>query len=152
MGIVACFIGHRKIDKSKNLEDKLLSEIEKLICSGVNTFLFGSKSEFDTLCYNVVTTLKEKYPDIVRVKFNTSSEVGLESEREAHKFERKLSDFFGEDVSIKTFEENVLSKKSLRAKRGAYIERNKEIIDASDFCIFYYDKNYLPPTKKTLKK
>ncbi|MEF9840764.1 MAG: biotin operon repressor, partial [Lachnospiraceae bacterium] len=43
-------------------------EIESLIVNhNVDTFLFGSRSEFDSLCHSLVTELKEKYPHIKRI-------------------------------------------------------------------------------------
>ena len=65
---VCCFIGHRKIAKSSELREKILNTIENLIVNeNVNSFFFGSKSEFDDYCYEIVTELKEKYPHITRV-------------------------------------------------------------------------------------
>ena len=41
MGKVCCFIGHRKINLTKELEDNLIKTIEDLIINkGVNRFLF----------------------------------------------------------------------------------------------------------------
>ncbi len=33
------------------------------------------------------------------------------------------------------------------AGRASYVERNQAMINDSDFCIFYYNKNYIPKTK-----
>jgi hypothetical protein len=33
-----------------------------------------------------------------------------------------------------------------------YVERNQEMINASGYCIFYYDKNYKPPRRKYCKR
>lgn len=63
-----CFFGHRKIKITNTLIGRLNKVIEKLIArKRVNTFLFGSKSEFNTLCLKIVTDFKEKYPYIKRV-------------------------------------------------------------------------------------
>ena len=63
-----CFIGHRKINETEDLKSKLIEAIEKLIAeNSVDTFLFGSKSRFNSLCLETVTELKEKYPYIKRV-------------------------------------------------------------------------------------
>ena len=61
MSKVCCFIGHRKIYLTKELEEKTKNVIENLIINKeVTTFLFGSKSEFDSLCHKIVTDLKDK--------------------------------------------------------------------------------------------
>ena len=38
------------------------------------------------------------------------------------------------------------------AGRAAYVERNYEMIDKSDYCVVYYDENYLPSERKKSKK
>ena len=63
-----CFFGHRKIKETKELKSKLIELIEKLIAEEkVDTFLFGSKSQFNSLCKEIVTEIKEKYPNIKRI-------------------------------------------------------------------------------------
>ena len=59
---VCSFFGHRKIEITKELKQKVKEVIEDLIVNhNVLTFLFGSRSEFDSLCHEVVTKLKEKF-------------------------------------------------------------------------------------------
>ena len=63
-----CFFGHRTINETEELKSKLIETIEKLIVEKqVDTFLFGSKSRFNSLCQETVTELKEKYPHIKRI-------------------------------------------------------------------------------------
>ena len=51
-----CFFGHRKINETEELKSKLYEIIEKLIVEKqVDTFLFGSKSRFNSLCQETVT-------------------------------------------------------------------------------------------------
>ena len=38
------------------------------------------------------------------------------------------------------------------AGRAAYIERNYAMINDSDYCLFYYNKNYLPSQRKYKKR
>ena len=48
-----CFFGHRTINETEELKSKLIEIIEKLIVDEkVDTFLFGSRSDFDDLCYD----------------------------------------------------------------------------------------------------
>ena len=64
----ATFLGHRKIKKTEDLKKRLFEMIRELIVKlEVKTFLFGSKSEFDTLCLEIVTELKKEYPEIKRI-------------------------------------------------------------------------------------
>ena len=63
-----CFLGHRKINETEELKAKLIEMIEIMIEERkVDTFLFGSKSQFNSLCLELVTEIKEKYPHIKRV-------------------------------------------------------------------------------------
>ena len=63
-----CFIGHRKTEETENLKLQLKAVIENLITAeNVDTFLFGSKSQFNSICYELVTEIKEKFPHIKRV-------------------------------------------------------------------------------------
>ena len=63
-----CIFGHRKINETEELKTKVYNTVEGLITrENVDTFLFGSKSQFDSLCLEQVTNLKEKYPYIKRV-------------------------------------------------------------------------------------
>ena len=58
-----CFIGHRKIEETSELRAELYEIIERLIKDEkVDTFLFGSKSQFNELCRDIVTKIKENTP------------------------------------------------------------------------------------------
>ena len=63
-----CFFGHRTIKETEELREKIIQAVEKLITEeNVDVFLFGSKSRFDSLCLELVTEIKEKYPHIKRI-------------------------------------------------------------------------------------
>lgn len=63
-----CFFGHRKINETEELRDRMFKTIEQLITeNGVDTFLFGSKSKFDDFAHEVVTKLQEIHPHIKRI-------------------------------------------------------------------------------------
>ena len=46
-------------------------------------------------------------------------------------------------------EEEIEHKTKWTSGRAQYVERNQAMIDDSDFCIFYYDENYLPKRRKS---
>ena len=63
-----CFIGHKNIKETEELKNNICKTSETLILKEkVDTFLFGSKSRFNDLCYEIVTEIKEKYPNIKRI-------------------------------------------------------------------------------------
>lgn len=122
-----CFFGHRKIVISEHLIESLRNEIEKIICENkVNMFLFGSRSEFDELCHKVVSELKEKYSDIVRIYVRA---------------EYPYIDDEYRNYLLKDYEDTYFPEKIIRAGKASYIERNYAMIEKSKYCIVYYDEN-----------
>ena len=130
-----CFIGHREIEEKERLSKKLTEIIENLILKeNVTKFIFGSKSRFDTLCYEIVTKLKERYPYIERVYIRAEfSEIG-------DKYKAYL---------LEKYEDTYFSQKAFG--KASYIERNKEMIEKSDFCIIYFKEDLLKPYKSGTK-
>ena len=150
MGKKCCFIGHRKVEKSEELLSRLDECLQKLIDDGVRIFLFGSRSEFDTLCYRQVTKLKEKYPDIKRIAYTCKSEYACKSE-EKESLEQALMSTTKRNESLKDYEGAVRAKRLERAGKASYVERNEDMINASEYGVFYYNPNYLPPKRKQSK-
>ena len=70
-----CFFGHRKIEETPELKTALVDVIEDLIINkDIDTFLFGSKSQFDDLCYDAVSELKNEHPEIKRIYVRAENE------------------------------------------------------------------------------
>ena len=133
-----CFFGHRKIDKTPELIERLTREIETLITEKeVSIFYFGSKSVFDDLCHKTVSELKGKYPHIKRVYVRSAFQ--------------HIPDWY-EDSLLKHYEDTYFPEHMEKAGRASYVERNQEMINKSDFCIVYYDENYAPPRRKNSKR
>ena len=77
-----CFFGHKNIEVTDELIKKLEKIIEELITDkNVDTFLFGSKSQFNSLCLTVVTKLKEKHPHIRRIYVRAATPLLAASEK-----------------------------------------------------------------------
>lgn len=150
--MVVCFIGHRNIDNTEKIKCQLKEIVSQLIQAGADTFLFGSRSDFNYLCWSVVTELKEKFPNVNRIKYNAPHEMAFTSKAERENCEQLLSKFAHQEAHYTDYEEVFDSEKSFCAGKNAYIMRNQEMIDCSDVCVFYYDKNYLPPKRKQHKK
>ena len=145
------FFGHRKISVTDDLVTKLSSVIENLIKNGVDIFIFGSRSQFNDLCYQIVSELKNKYQNIKRINFNCPFEYVFTSQKDKERSEDSHFKLTNKKVDYELYEEAVLSKKVISSTKNTYVMRNQEMIDNSDICIFYYDKNYLPPTRKYSK-
>ena len=121
-----CFIGHRKINETQELKSKLCEIIEKLIIKNqVDTFLFGSKSQFNSLCLKLVTQYKENYPYIKRVYVRA---------------EYPYIDEYYKNYLLQNYEDTYYPKTVMGAGKVSYVKRNYEMINCSKFCIFYYDE------------
>lgn len=130
-----CFFGHRKIVITECLVESLQNEIEKLINEKkVNIFLFGSRSEFDDLCHKVVSELKQKYSDIIRIYVRA---------------EYPYIDDEYRNYLLQRYDDTYFPDKIIRAGKASYIERNNEMIERSKYCIVYYDENYSPAKTKS---
>lgn len=150
--LICSFFGHRKIEITQKLKQKVKEVIEDLIVNqNVSIFLFGSRSDFDSLCHLIVTQLKEKYPEIKRIAYTCKSETCvLESERE--KWEQIYSNLQKREVNLLGVEEEFEHKTKYTSGKASYVERNQAMINDSDFCVFYYDENYKPEMRKQSKK
>ena len=138
MGKVCCFIGHRKIEKTPELLEKLINTVRWLIIEqGVSKFLFGDKSDFDDFCQEVVKELMGEYPHIKRVYVRTTyPELG--------------EPYLG--YILRDFEDTYVPEGVENAGVARYVERNQAMINASDYCIFYYNPQYQPPRRKYSKR
>ena len=135
---ICCVFGHRKINETVELRTQLFTTIEGLIVeNGVDTFLFGSKSHFNDLCYEIVSELKEKYHHIKRVYVRAEFPVIDES------YERYL---------LSRYEDTYFPENLINAGRSVYVQRNYEMVDRSRYCLVYYDKSYTPRNRKTYKR
>lgn len=149
---ICSFFGHRNIEITEELKQKLTNMVEDLIVNhDVLTFLFGSRSDFDYLGHLVVTELKEKYTEIRRISYTCRSETcTLETERK--KWEEIYSHFEKREVHLLGVEEEYEHKTKYTSGRASYVERNQAMINDSDYCIFYYDENYQPEMRKYSKR
>ena len=149
--ITCSFFGHRNTKLSFNLEQKLYQILEDLIVNhNVSTFLFGSRSNFDYICHKTVTNLKQIYPQIKRIAYTCKHETCI-LQSELAKWEKIYSYHTHQKVSLLGVEKEHPYNTNLKPSKASYIKRNQEMINNSNFCIFYYDVNYLPPIRKHSK-
>ena len=135
--MVACFIGHRKISVDETFISDLKDCIRKLITDkNFDTFLFGSRSEFDDICLETVTELKMEYPNIRRV------------------YVRATYPYISEDYKeylLTFYDETYIPDTITKAGKASYVERNQHMINRSDLCVFYYDERYMPAKKQRVR-
>lgn len=128
------FIGHRKIEQSQKLKDSLTEIITNLIINeNADTFLFGSKSEFDNLCYSAVSELKSSYPNIRRIYVRAEYE----------HIDKSYKDYL-----LNSYEDTYFPKEVEGAGKLSYIKRNQVLIDSCDLLVAYCDESYQPKSKR----
>ncbi len=120
-----CFFGHRTINENEELRDRIIDAVERLIIhKQVDTFLFGSKSQFDSLCLKLVNQIKEKYSHIKRI------------------YVRAEFPYINDDYKtflLKFYDDTYYPQKVIGAGKAVYVQRNYEMIDNSKYCIVYYE-------------
>ena len=130
-----CFIGHRTINETEELKNEVCEIIENLILfQKVDTFLFGSKSKFNDLCFDVVSKIKEKYPHIKRIYVRADYPY--------------ISDDYKKYL-LESYEDTYYPQHIIGSGKAAYVERNYEMINKSKFCVVYYDEQNAPTTRKS---
>ena len=70
-----CIIGHRKVEEPEIVKENIQRAIHELINTGVDTFIFGDHSQFDTLCHEIVTQARLTYPYVRRVHYRKRDSV-----------------------------------------------------------------------------
>ena len=138
MDKICAFFGHRTIGDKGELKEKVSVLVEELIQKGFTVFLFGGFGEFDELCYDVVSGLKEKYSTIKRVYC-------LHDERYLR--ERKRPKY----LRTKAYEEFVYFPLEFDYWYTRIYYRNCEMVDKSDYLVFYAESRKDSGAYKTLQ-
>ena len=117
------------------MRSKLNRIIEDLIVKEkIDTFLFGSKSRFNSLSYELVSEIKKKYPYIKRIYVRAE-------------FSDISNDY--KNYLLKSYEDTYYPENLRNSGKASYIKRNYEMIDQSRICIFYYNENVAPTLRKS---
>lgn len=122
----SCF-GHSEVDITEELKAKTSIEIDKAIEDGVRIFLFGGRSDFDDLCYDLVTEKLKANPQLnIKRVFCFALDKQL----------RKPPSWF----KRKEYEGLECPTKNLNYWYTAIYFRNIEIIDRSDLILFWVEQ------------
>lgn len=127
-------IGYYKINKTQELVDKLTKTLVDLIENeGADTFLFGGRSQFDDLCYKLVTELRYKYPHIQRLFANE------DYPKVYDKYYKKI---------LARYEDTFYPLKACGGLRN--IERNEVMVEMCDVVLVYIESyNKSPQERKS---
>lgn len=123
-----CIFGYGELEDVENLQQCIFEIFEELIVNKkVSVFYFSNFSEFDKLCHNAITLLKEKHPKILRV-YACGSYLEYIEPNERPRWYNK-NNF---DIAV-YFETDDLS-----FCRQAYYN-GINLVEKSDYSIFYVD-------------
>lgn len=140
------FIGHRNAILSDLQITYLYNLIENLVvCQHVDIFIIGSRSKFNDICHKIVTDIKMKHHHIQRLAYTCKHEVCVLANKKSL-LEKTYTRLSNKKINLLEMENEVEFKNKYLCGKASYIKRNFAIIDDSDFCIFYYNKNYTPKT------
>ena len=124
--VCSCF-GHLEVEITDELVARTEEEIDRAIADGVRVFLFGGRSDFDDLVYDVVTRKREQQPYLgIRRIFCFPLENHL---RKPPAWFRK-KEYEGLECPTKRFD----------WWYTAIYYRNCAMIDSSDSVLFYAEK------------
>ena len=128
--VYCCVFGHRKIEASIKLETKLNEIFKNLIINKkVNYFLFGGFGEFDDLCHKIITKLKQQYANIKRIYVCEDYKfISRPQKRPKWLTSEDYEDFIYFETRYTGFYQRIYF-------------RNVEIINSSDYCVFYVSGN-----------
>ena len=133
------FFGHSNIEINDELEKQLTQIITfQIINQNFLDFIFGGFGGFDDLCYKIVSSLKETYPQIKRI-FCLYDRTHLNP--------LKLPKWIKE----KEYEELIYLEPRFNGWYKRIYFRNLEMIDFSDLAIFYVKENPNSGAYKTFK-
>ena len=119
--MVVTFIGHRDILFGDDLPLRLKELVLTLIDDrGADTFLFGSRSDFDELCLEVVTELQRQRRGIKRVY------VRAEYPHVGKGYEEGL---------LCSYDATYIPSSGAGAGRAANVERNRHMQDRAGLCV-----------------
>ena len=120
------FFGHRNIEITDELKNKLFEIVKNLIEKGYEYFYFGGFGMFDELCYNIVSKLKLKYSHIKRVYCLSNPRHLISKKRPEWMKKEEYEEFVYLDLEFDWWYQRIYY-------------RNCAIIDKSDLTIFYVE-------------
>lgn len=124
-----CFTGHRDIphDKISEITERTEKYIKELIGKGVIYFGVGGALGYDTLAARILFELRAKeYPGIKVILVYPFEGYTNRWSQEQQAVYRQLLPFYNKKVCA-----------AIHPSKGAYLQRNRHLVDNSGYCITY---------------
>ena len=124
---ICSFFGHRTIEITKTLYAMTVAEIIKSVNFGCRIFYFGGYGDFDNLCYQIVTEIKNKNPELEIKRIYCVSQ---------ERYLTKNVRYFNRD----SYDEIIYLPPSFDGWYKSIYFRNCAMIDKSNVIIFYAEE------------
>lgn len=131
MSKACCFTGHRNVapEEVSVVFSQLCEEISGLIEKGYKIFYTGGAVGFDTLAAQAVLSLREQYPDIhLRLLLPCPDQDSRWNLRDRHAYHRILQAADSAEYLSRSY------------SSYAMLKRNRELVNRSQFCIAYLNR------------
>ena len=135
--VCSCF-GHFTVEITDELKASTSKEIDKAIDRGIRIFLFGGRSDFDDLVYDIVSEIKSQISQL-NLKRIFCFPLDKQLRKPPNWFQRK--EYEGYECPAKDFDWWYTS----------IYYRNCAMIDQSDFVLFYAEERENSGAYKTYK-
>lgn len=119
--------GHRQIPDGFDKE-KLKADLIGIYEKGINLFLIGMATGFDSLCFNTLLDLKPDFPDI-----QLCAVIPCEGQSKYYKSQEKAE--YEKFLSLADF----VAKEERQYFRGCMLKRNDYMLDNSSLLYAYYN-------------
>jgi len=133
-----CFTGHRKLpgDKLPDIVSKLNVEIDMMMSRGVNHFVAGGALGFDTLAALTVISIRERAHDI-------HLHLMLPCPDQTRRWKTRDVEIYNHILSLANSSVFLCD----HYHPGVMQMRNRAMVDASDNCICYWNKDTVTDEK-----
>ncbi len=119
---IVCFAGHRESWHCLNIQKKLYSTLENLILQGYYIFYHGAHGDFDKLCLEILSLLKDVYPHLKIYKILTH-----------YAYTKSKNEL------PKIYEDSILPELESVYYKAKITKRNEWIIEHSDILISHIE-------------
>jgi len=124
---ICSFFGHRQIERTEKLCELITTEITKAIDYGCRIFYFGGYGEFDSLCYQILSEIKQENRALGIERIYCVAQ---------EKYLRKSVRYFNPE----DYEKIIYLMPEFDGWYKSIYFRNCAMIDRSDYVIFYAEE------------
>ena len=82
--------------------------------------------------------------------YTCRSEYAVKKEEKEER-ERIAREVTKRDIKYKDYDDAMMSDRLWSAGKASYVERNQDMINVSNYCVFYYNPEYQPPKRRYSK-